>query len=104
MSSNNPLLRLPTCHWKITIGKTVTIGRSIDSAGVSRSFFLGLFLQRRYRNFADNCLGGADYTTSGVVTLSGNPLHAADAKTHSSSDRSGCCAHEPGGKPPEISA
>jgi len=102
---NKVLVRLPTCHSKITTAKKCKYQYiSVDSMEVSRSFLLRLFLQCRYRDFADNCLGGADNTTSGIVTLSSNPLDAADTETHGTGDCSGRCADEPGGKSPEISA
>ena len=72
--------------------------------GVFRSFLLRLFLQCRYRNFADNSLGGADHATSSIVALSGNPLDTADTETHGSGDCASRCAHQPRGKSPQISA
>ena len=68
------------------------------------SFLLRLFLQCRYRDFADDCLGGADNAAARIVTLSRDPLDTADAKTHGATDRTGRRAYEPGGKSPEISA
>lgn len=65
---------------------------------------LRLLLQRRHRNFADNCPGGADNAAASVVTLSGNPLDAADAETYGSADGSRRRTHEPAGKSPEIPA